>query len=115
MCARSPGSQPYPGLHQKQHGQKVEGVDSAPLPHLESCVQFRSPQHRKDMDLLEQVQRRGTKIISGLEHLSSEERLRELWLFSLEKAPGRPDCSLSVPEGGLQERWRGTFYKGLLQ
>ena len=31
MCARSPGSQPYPGLHQKQRGQPVEGGDSAPL------------------------------------------------------------------------------------
>ena len=27
-------------------------------PHLESCVQLRGPQHRTDMDLLEQVQRR---------------------------------------------------------
>ena len=33
MCTRSPESQPYPGLHQKMHGQQVMGRDSAPLVH----------------------------------------------------------------------------------
>ena len=46
-------------------------------PHLEYCLKAWSPYLRKDIDMLEKVQRRANKLIPGLRYLRYEELLKE--------------------------------------
>ena len=60
-------------------------------PHLEYCVQIWSPHLVKDVELLEGVQRRFTKLIDGMHGLTYEQRLLELDMTSLQVRRMRGD------------------------
>ncbi len=57
--------------------------NSLVLPHLQYCVQFWSPSLIKDINRLEKIQARATKLIPEIRHLSYENRLQALGMSIL--------------------------------
>lgn len=78
-------------------------------------MQAWSPQHQKDVDLFEQVQRRAMKMTGELKHLSFKGRLTELGLFSPEKALSRPYSTFWYLKGVYKEEGEGCFHTGKQQ
>ena len=64
-------------------------------PLLEYCVQAWSPHLERDITLLENVQRRATKIVKDLRNVEYPERLKKLKLTKLEDRRNRGDMILT--------------------
>ena len=80
-------------------------------PPLEYCIQAWRPYRKKDIDTLERIQGRATKIIPELRDLSYEEHLKECGLTTLETRRLRGDqievSKVLIRSENIDSRTRG--------
>lgn len=105
VCSCSKSGQWPSWMHQLKNCQQVKGGNPSPLlstaeTHLECCIQVLRFQHKKDMNILESVQPRNTKMIKDLKLVTYGERLRELEPFILEQRSFRLILSVQKYVGG---------------
>ena len=81
-------------------------------PHLEYCIQAWRPYRKKDMDKLERIQRRATKMIPELRDLSYKSRLLQCGLTTLETRRLRGDqIEVFKIVNGYEDVDRNMFFK----
>ena len=81
-------------------------------PHLEYCIQAWRPYRKKDIDKLERIQRRATKMIPGLRDFSYESCLLQCGLTTLKTRRLRGDqIEVFKIVNGYEDVDRNMFFK----